>query len=631
MDTELVGRAEELAANLKRARHISLKPDWVAACLQFLESSQQQRRGPALEEAVLAQALLSDFNASGAGTLPMDLKTYHRRLLEGKHVLQIDEISNLAAPAKDRYQDRSEGRCLKLHLTDGGALLLSAVAGRCHVFGIEYRHMPSLSWDCPAGCKVVVENVAVRRGVLLLQTENCAVLGGQVDRLEQARQRAVACWNKPAGGRSREHGPRPVVAESIAAAWADPAPDPTAAAPPGPGGVATGPAVPAAGSAGPAAGPPNMGAIMGVAGAPTAGARAGAGTGTAGSSANPAPAGLSPSLPAQPSAAVSQGLNEIIDDSDDCILHSPDHEPLPLEPGPSAHRPPTARGVMSGLLPSHPAGLRSSMPLAPLHPDTEACPLDLQPPDTGSGSREALCGEGWQDPGLGAAALSKPAASTAALGFRARDLPHGAGAGGSWQARALLNRSRRRSAAAGFTSGMLQDFARDPAQAAEAQRSSQAAAQRLRNFHGLMTLRLPDSFSTAASAGVEDSTPQCAGHTPAQEVFGDFANSPSGPVASPVAHRQAGAEWSSVSLVDLVEARDAALVDVAVRADSRLESVHGPNAAAALQGPIRILQGSVLPTGPVRQVLGQAAPGHLATPSQGDLQLRLRHEHHQAA
>ncbi|GFH17447.1 hypothetical protein HaLaN_14086, partial [Haematococcus lacustris] len=62
----------------------------------------------------------------------------------------------------------------------------------------------------------------------------------------------------------------------------------------------------------------------------------------------------------------------------------------------------------------------------------------------------------------------------------------------------------------GFTSGMLQDFARDPAQAAEAQRSSQAAAQRT-----------------------------------------------SEPVASPVAHRQAGAAWSSVSLVDLVEARDA--------------------------------------------------------------------------
>lgn len=47
--------------------------------------------------------------------------------------------------------------------------------------------------------QVVVENVPVRRGLLLLQPTNIAVLGGAVEALEEARCRAVTVWNKPAG------------------------------------------------------------------------------------------------------------------------------------------------------------------------------------------------------------------------------------------------------------------------------------------------------------------------------------------------------------------------------------------------------------------------------------------------
>ena len=110
---------------------------------------------------------------------------------------------------------------------------------------------PGHGWR-PTPVQVVVENVPVRRGLLLLEPSNCALLGGQVsergggggerqlpthigtalssgtrlnacivrasidpvlnatckrpwigiavqvDRLEQARQKALACWNKPA-------------------------------------------------------------------------------------------------------------------------------------------------------------------------------------------------------------------------------------------------------------------------------------------------------------------------------------------------------------------------------------------------------------------------------------------------
>jgi hypothetical protein len=49
--------------------------------------------------------------------------------------------------------------------------------------------------------QVLVRDVQMLRGVMLLQPHNFVILGGQVERLEAARQQAVACWNKPAGGR----------------------------------------------------------------------------------------------------------------------------------------------------------------------------------------------------------------------------------------------------------------------------------------------------------------------------------------------------------------------------------------------------------------------------------------------
>lgn len=64
---------------------------------------------------------------------------------------------------------------------------------------MEYRSTPALHSAMPAGCKLVVQGAAVRRGMLLLTPQCCAVLGGGVPRLEDARRRMVAHWTQPAG------------------------------------------------------------------------------------------------------------------------------------------------------------------------------------------------------------------------------------------------------------------------------------------------------------------------------------------------------------------------------------------------------------------------------------------------
>ena len=50
--------------------------------------------------------------------------------------------------------------------------------------------------------QVALHDAEVRKGTLLLKAHSLQLLGGQVERLEQARQRLVADWAQPAGAQA---------------------------------------------------------------------------------------------------------------------------------------------------------------------------------------------------------------------------------------------------------------------------------------------------------------------------------------------------------------------------------------------------------------------------------------------
>ena len=120
------------------------------------------------------------------------------RRLDGRHLLQVDEVMNVSANARARYAQQNEGmgRCLKLALTDGVT----------NCVGFEMLPMPDLSVDLVAGTKLLVVDCEVRRGVLCLTPKDTAVLGGRVDALEEARRCLVERWNAPALGGRRNRG-----------------------------------------------------------------------------------------------------------------------------------------------------------------------------------------------------------------------------------------------------------------------------------------------------------------------------------------------------------------------------------------------------------------------------------------
>ncbi|CAL8468430.1 g7970 [Coccomyxa elongata] len=94
---------------------------------------------------------------------------------------------------------------------------------------------------CPAGLKVAITDAPIKRGMLVLRPENITVLGGEVDRLEQARCRMVERWRQPPACSSGRKGANiNLFAAATAAAW--PQPD---AAIGSPGGLIQPPQLPA--------------------------------------------------------------------------------------------------------------------------------------------------------------------------------------------------------------------------------------------------------------------------------------------------------------------------------------------------------------------------------------------------
>ncbi|XP_060670661.1 recQ-mediated genome instability protein 1 [Ziziphus jujuba] len=194
---------------------LTLKREWFDACVLELERSMPGFANldvGAKAKLVFERFLVSDMNYSGGGGLPENVHSLHLVDLSGPYVLQVDEIVNISSALKSRYQKAPPGikRCLKLSMTDGVQ----------RVFAMEYRPIKDLDVLAPAGLKVAICNVHVRRGLLMLVPESFEVLGGLVEELDAARQRLVDEVNKPPRGkRTRTGVVPPLITRATLAAW----------------------------------------------------------------------------------------------------------------------------------------------------------------------------------------------------------------------------------------------------------------------------------------------------------------------------------------------------------------------------------------------------------------------------
>ncbi|KAK3144936.1 hypothetical protein QOZ80_4AG0320010 [Eleusine coracana subsp. coracana] len=189
---------------------LHLRPEWLESCAAGLPGFDGLGRAEVQARRCFEQFLFADMNTCGAGVLPEGVGNMHAVVLDGPFVLQVDEIVNISAPLRERYHEIHAGpkRCLKLSMTDGIQ----------RIFGMEYRPIKDLEVLAPAGLKIVIRNVHIRRGLLMLVPEVIEILGGVVDDLEAARDRLVSEVNKPPRGK-RKQGGLPLSSRATLAAW----------------------------------------------------------------------------------------------------------------------------------------------------------------------------------------------------------------------------------------------------------------------------------------------------------------------------------------------------------------------------------------------------------------------------
>ncbi|EFJ25722.1 hypothetical protein SELMODRAFT_413635 [Selaginella moellendorffii] len=189
---------EERVVEILASRGMRPNAQWLSSCLRE-QSGASQLPVDSRAEKCFAHLLAADFNLVTDAVLPPGVQAMHKVELAGPFVLQVDETVDICCGLKDRYQERNAGigsRCLKLSMTDGAQ----------RVFGTEYRPIPQLKVLQPAGLKICVRNVCIRRGMFLLVPEIVTVLGGVVQELEEARQRVVHQVNKPPRGNRHPRG-----------------------------------------------------------------------------------------------------------------------------------------------------------------------------------------------------------------------------------------------------------------------------------------------------------------------------------------------------------------------------------------------------------------------------------------
>ncbi|KAJ0409901.1 hypothetical protein P43SY_005795 [Pythium insidiosum] len=169
--------------------YVGVDPEWERRELQaFTMASGGIRAATAVANYMLGRLLAEDLHVSCRPVLPSDVGTLNGTVLQGACLLQIVDIINIGANFEHRSNDtKGPTRTLKLCLTDGYQL----------VYGFEFKWLPTLSVATPRGTKVclqyidsydslivaslllqvLVQNVAVRHGLLLLTPETFLVIG----------------------------------------------------------------------------------------------------------------------------------------------------------------------------------------------------------------------------------------------------------------------------------------------------------------------------------------------------------------------------------------------------------------------------------------------------------------------
>ena len=204
--------AAQISAQLTATKSLTPNPTWLSS---FLTTQRPTTPLPALTQTACFRLLASDITttltASPSTCFPQDAHDANvkERRLSGSVAVQVLAVEDMSKSRWEQIEaieelERGEGtrgreiiRVAAAEEDDGGAgapvqrgggphkLLLQDAAGR-RVYGIELKGLEGVGVGMSIGCKVVLKNALVARGVVLLELATTVVLGGKMEEMHKA-------------------------------------------------------------------------------------------------------------------------------------------------------------------------------------------------------------------------------------------------------------------------------------------------------------------------------------------------------------------------------------------------------------------------------------------------------------
>ena len=211
MASQPTALAAQVSAQLTSTKFLSPSPTWLTS---FLSTQKPTTPFSAIAQTALFRLLASDITTSlttnAFNCLPSDV---HNAEIKERHllgpipvqVLGIEDMSKSrweqieAIEALERGEGTKGREIIRVvptengddsndRTTRGGGLhkLLLQDAKGTRVYGMELKAVEGVGLGMNIGCKIVLKNVVVARGVLLLSPPTTTILGGKIEALHKA-------------------------------------------------------------------------------------------------------------------------------------------------------------------------------------------------------------------------------------------------------------------------------------------------------------------------------------------------------------------------------------------------------------------------------------------------------------
>ncbi|KAL8915427.1 MAG: hypothetical protein Q9172_006862 [Xanthocarpia lactea] len=203
--------ATQLATQLANTKNLHPTQQWLTA---FLSTQKPTTPLPALTQTALFRLLSSDITTSlaaeAAHCLPLNIHNVNVKelRLQGPVVVQLTGIEDMSKSRWEQIEaiealERGEGtkgrEIIRVTATEddtdsgtivnkgGGPHKLSLQdAHGTGLYGIELKEIKGVGLGMSLGCKMVLKNAIVARGVVLMEPTNTTILGGKIEALHKA-------------------------------------------------------------------------------------------------------------------------------------------------------------------------------------------------------------------------------------------------------------------------------------------------------------------------------------------------------------------------------------------------------------------------------------------------------------